>query len=175
MELAVLPSNFNICRVDQRAAPVLQNLYEFYCHDMSQWIDVDTNTSGRFDHDLNECWTDDKATFIAYSGKLPIGFAIVQQTKKLSALSSDYDLKEFFVLRKFRQTGASGELAKKVWQRFLANWTVRVIKDNRPALKFWRKTITEYCRNAHKETSIQQNDKAWIYFSFTSSAQLDAD
>jgi predicted acetyltransferase len=53
----------------------------------------------------------------------------------------DHALAEFFILRKYRRLGIGSQAAKLVFERFPGRWEMAVMKNNRPALSFWRCTI----------------------------------
>lgn len=52
-----LPADFEIRRVDRSQERVVTNLLELYCHDMSQWFQIDANEFGLYDYDPEKVWT----------------------------------------------------------------------------------------------------------------------
>jgi len=63
-----------------------------------------------------------------------------------------YDMEQFFVLRKFRRTGAGTAAAQALFHKFSGAWTVRQIPQNKAAQSFWRKVIDPYANGAFEET-----------------------
>lgn len=164
-------SNFNFSRVDVTSEQILSNLLELYCHDMSEWLDVQTDEQGTFSkhYDALESWENGGSVFIAKNGKLPIGFAIVQPAQQF-ADADGWDSKEFFVLRRYRRTGAGQGLAKYVWDTNSERWLVRVHSANRPAVPFWRRTVESYSDGKCIEDIRDVNGNGWFYFSFEGEA-----
>ncbi|PCJ24044.1 MAG: hypothetical protein COA96_10565 [SAR86 cluster bacterium] len=169
--LSSTTSNFSFSRVDKTSKGILSNLLELYCHDMSQWLDVETDERGTFSKHYNvlQCWENGGSVFIAKKGVLPIGFAIVQPAQQFTN-AGGWDLKEFFVLRKYRRTGAGQKLAKFVWDTSSDKWLVRVHSANRPAVPFWRTTIESYSNGKCIEDIRDVNGNDWFYFSFEGAA-----
>ena len=93
--------------------------------------------------DFKKYWKD-KNTFpflIRYGDELA-GFAIVD--KKGSDTSVDFNMAQFFVLRKFKNKGIGSYVAKKCFDRFSGIWEVMVLPRNEGAYRFWRSTIRQY-------------------------------
>ena len=134
---------------------------------MSEWLDVEPDELGRFSkhYDAGKCWENGGSVFIAMNGNLPIGFAIVQPAREFTD-AGGWDLKEFFVLRRYRRTGAGQRLANFVWDTSSERWLVRVHSDNKPAVPFWRRVIETYSDSKCVEDIRTVNGKDWYYFSF---------
>lgn len=163
----MLPDSFRIVEEKAGFAPVLGNLFEHYLHDMAEWFEFDSNADGSYDYPASACWADDGAVFVPYSGAVPIGFAVV--TRATSSVATECrDIKEFFVVRRYRHNGVAEALAHHVWDRYPGPWLVRVFQGNRPALPFWRRTIDAYTAGRYREDSREANKKTWSYFSFRS-------
>jgi len=164
-------SNFKFSRVDVTSEQILSNLLELYCHDMSEWLDVETDEQSTFSkhYDALRCWDNSGSVFIAKNGELPIGFAIVQPAQQFTE-AGGWDLKEFFVLRRYRRTGAGQKLAKFVWDTSSERWLVRVHSANKPAVPFWRRTVESYSDGKCVEDIRALNGNDWFYFSFDGKA-----
>ena len=165
----MLPDDFKITRVDASSEALLSNLFELYLHDMAEWFLFDSHADGRYSFAVETCWENDGRVFIAWSGELPVGFAVVQLREDRNGGASTQDVKEFFILRRFRRTGAGLALAKHVWDLFHGEWTVRVFGANRPAIPFWRTAVTSYARSTFREEVRSVDGNKWIYFFFASS------
>lgn len=165
-------SNFSFSRVDETSKEVLGNLLELYCHDMSEWLDdVETDEQGTYSkhYKASQYWKNGGSVFIAKNGELPIGFAIVQPAQQFTD-AGGWDLKEFFVLRKYRRSGAGQRLAKFVWDTSSDRWLVRVHSANKPAVPFWRRTVESYSGDQGSEEIRKVNGNDWFYFSFEGKA-----
>ena len=161
----MLPEDFRIIPFEERAIPLLENLLRLYYYDMSEWFGFDTDETGAFSIDLAPYLAEGFTIFLAFSGKLPVGFAVVQSAEK-TGNPDGFDVKEFFILRKFRRTGAGHALARHLWDAFPGSWVVRVYGNNRPAIPFWRKTIATYTSDQFKEETRSLDNGAWVYFFF---------
>jgi len=163
---------FSFSRVNEASVDVLRNLYELYCHDMSQWLDVETNKHASFsDHyDASKSWENGGSVFMAKNGSLLIGFAIVQSASEFSS-AEEWDLKEFFVLRKYRRTGVGRAFANFVWNAIPGKWLVRVHSNNRPVVPFWQRTMESYSDGKCREELKLVNGNEWFYFTLDGKAR----
>lgn len=163
----MLPADFRIAPVDPSAAPTLGNLFEHYLHDMAEWFAFDTEEDGAYGYPVQKFWDDGGVVYFAYTGKVPIGFAIVTAAES-PVETSTLDLKEFFVVRRHRRSGVGGAFAVDVWNRHPGPWLVRVYRGNLPALPFWRGCVAGYSGGRFRELERQSNNKQWSYFTFRS-------
>ena len=147
--------------------PLLTNLFEHYGHDMSEWLDIDTNPDGRYAFDTSKFWTESYAVHLAKSGDSIAGFAIVGSASTwLGGDSSAHDVSEFFVLRKFRRAGVGRQLAEFIWNAHPGEWLVRVIEANRPAVAFWRGVVAIYTNGAYTDERVLDNNRHWRFLRF---------
>jgi predicted acetyltransferase len=58
---------------------------------------------------------------------------------------------EFFILAKFQGKNIASYVAKEIWIMHPGKWEVLVIPENKPALSFWRKTISASTNNNYTE------------------------
>ena len=154
-------------RVDRSADPVLQNLFEHYLHDMAEWFGFDTQEDGAYSYPTGQIWDQGCDVFIAYSAVTPIAFALVDSAGSRVPGSKARDLKEFFVVRRYRRDGVGKAFAAYVWDQCPGPWLVRVYQGNRPALPFWRNVIAEYSAGEFQENLFDAEGRAWSYFTFT--------
>ena len=78
---------------------------------------------------------------IRVAGELA-GFAMVKQMAPSQVV--DFDMGEFFVVRKFRRAGVGKQVAWQLFDRFPGQWEVRQLVDHLPAQTFWRAIIADY-------------------------------
>ena len=69
------------------------------------------------------------------------------------------DIVEFFVMRKYRRSGAGEAMARSVFDRFPGRWEVREIASNLPAQAFWRTIIGRYTDGRFEERTW--DDEKW--------------
>lgn len=146
----------------------IQNMARFYVYDMSEYLGFDEGWEMPEDG-LYECinfkkyWEKGDAFpfLIRYKNELA-GFAIID--KKGSDSSIDFNVAQFFIIRKFKNKGIGRYVAHELFDRFKGIWEVMVIPENLGAYRFWKKIINaysdevqEYNRNvAHLDNALKK-------------------
>jgi predicted acetyltransferase len=118
----------------QQDRDLVARLEQFYLYDFSAFTDCTLSPDGVFlaINSFEEIWTDPELfTFILCAKTEPAGLAIVHRLAPEA-----YDMEQFFVLRKFRRTGAGTAAAQALFQKFPSAWTVRQIPQNKAAQSF---------------------------------------
>jgi predicted acetyltransferase len=142
------PAAVEISLVPPEGIPVLQNLAAFYVYDLSEFMGWDCPESGLFGARGEDEWYG--ASFDHYllrvGGRLA-GFAIVERLSE-----SDFDMAEFFILRKFRGQGVGRKVAESLFDRYPGRWRVRELSENTAAQAFWRRVIGAYTRGSFTES-----------------------
>lgn len=159
-EINIVPA-----RIQQKL--VMENLFQYYLHDFSQYVDLELNDRGRFEYPhLAEYWQKENRYpfFITANGKVA-GFVLVtcESKGKGQRLS---DISEFFVLRGFRRQGIGKQAAYRVWDRFPGSWQVRVMCRNQPAVSFWDTVIREYTADETKPQRLTRGGYEWLVYHF---------
>jgi predicted acetyltransferase len=162
--------DFTVERIDQSSNVIICNLFEYYLHDMAEWFRFDTGDDGHYHYDMAPHWQrGDEVYLLRCAGKLA-GFALVTSAKPWLNGADGYDVEEFFVVRRYRHTGAGDALARAIWAMHPGEWLVRVYEGNVPAIPFWRKIISRYANDRQIEERRIVNGKAWSFFHFKSGA-----
>jgi predicted acetyltransferase len=154
-----------------RDAAVLSNLLELYSHDLSDVFAVEPGSDGRFGYEkLPLYWVEpeNRFPFLIRAGARLAGFALVTRGSPASADPNDFDIAEFFVLRRHRRSGVGRRAAFLLRNRFAARWIVRVSEGNQNGLRFWANVIAEYTSGSAVETTRSGSPYAWRVFSFNS-------
>ena len=77
---------------------------------------------------------------------------------------------EFFIIAKFQGGGIATRVAKQIWDMHPGMWEVSVIPNNKSALKFWEKSISEFTYGAFnrkiKEVTYDEHCPRRIIFEF---------
>jgi predicted acetyltransferase len=162
-------------RVGQSADAILRNLYEHYAHDMSEWLGIDTQADGAYRHDTAPLWAGDFAVYLARVDGALAGFGVVGSAAQWLGRAVARDVKDFFVLRRYRHRGVGDALALHLWSEWPAAWIVRVLAANRPALPFWRRMLRGYRGEAYDENPVVEHgrdgiDRDWVQLRFDNSA-----
>ncbi len=149
---------------------ILDNLFQLYAHDFSEFHDVEIGANGRFVYkNLPLYWSEPgrHPFLICVDGTLA-GFALVKHGSEISGAEAVWDMAEFFVLRAYRKLGIGTRVAHEMWNRFPGAWEVRVLQANVPAQQFWAHAISEFTGAPIKPTHVEKDGDDWTVFSFVS-------
>lgn len=137
--------------------PVIQNLARFYVYDLSEYMGWRCPENGLFGCRDDDFWNSNKNHFfvVRVDGELA-GFAVIENLGEDEM--TDYDVAEFFILRKFRRKGVGRFVAHTLFDKFRGNWQVRQLVDNLSAQIFWRKVISEYTSGNYEESSASKDE-----------------
>jgi ribosomal-protein-alanine N-acetyltransferase len=128
--------------------PTIQNLARFYVYDISQYCGGEDGWQTPEDG-LYECrdfkhYFEGKENFpfiVRVRDELA-GFVIVD--KKGSTPDIDFNMAQFFIVRKFKGQGVGKIAARTSFEMFKGAWEVMVMPPNTGAYAFWKKTIGSY-------------------------------
>lgn len=133
-----------IVRAAASDSALLQNLFQLYTHDFSEfWAG-----SGRGELGADGRYTDYPlaafferpgwSAWLLKAGEAPAGFALLNDHIH-SGLSARRSMAEFFVARKHRGQGAGRAAAQALIGAEPGSWEIAVARANTGALAFWRK------------------------------------
>lgn len=131
-------------------------LFELYTYDFSEFMDIHVDDQGRYGYPNFDAYFSDPcyySYFLLVEDKLA-GFAIVKYDGP-----EQYSMNQFFVMKKFRGSGAGRLAACELFNRFKGKWKVAQITRNTPAQLFWRKVISACTNGDYSETV--RNDQEW--------------
>lgn len=148
--------------------PILANLLELYCHDFSEIINLNLNSSGRFGYPpLPLYWQENgRYPFLVKVDNNLAGFVLVKKGSEVSGAHEVWDIAEFFIVRGYRRHGIGIRIAHEVWRRFPGRWEVRVTQMNRAGQSFWERAVASFMGFRIEAVFIQINSKSWHVFSF---------
>ncbi len=131
--------------------PVIQNLARFYIYDLSEYQKRKCPDDGLYeDEDYIRFWSEQgKYCYLVKCDDELAGFVFVQEEG--SSENIDYEISEFFILRKFRGTCVAQYTAKAIFDKFHGNWEVMAISGNLPAEKFWDRVINDYTKGSYSK------------------------
>ena len=78
-----------------------------------------------------------------------------------SGLPADFDIAEFFVVRKHRRAGVGFEAARQLIAPRSGQWEIAVVRANVGALGFWRRVATGVSPEVDERNL---NDERWNGF-----------
>lgn len=142
-KIQVIPANIS-------DYPIIQNMARFYMNELSRYCSSPSN-------DLNESFDfknyfeepSRKAYIIKTEDDELVGFALINKEGTLN--DTEYNMGEFFILAKFQGKGIGKFVLSKIFQLHPGKWEISVIPENKPALIFWRKTVSKLTRDSYKE------------------------
>lgn len=155
--------------------PIIQNMARFYVYDMSEYMGDDDDwripEDGLYEcFDLKKYWEQQETyPFIIRHNVEIAGFVIID--KKGSDDKVDYNMAQFFILRKFKNKGVGRQVAYECFNRFKGLWEVRILPQNLGGYQFWKKVITAYTDHRFQEyvSQVRHLDNAErIIFHFSS-------
>lgn len=135
--------------------PILQNMGRFYVYDMSEYMGNETGweipENGLHECvDFKKCWLDPNAfPYLIHYGKELAGFVIVD--KKGSDSSIDFNMAQFFILRKFKNKSIGKYTAFHCFNNYPGIWEIMVLPGNAGAYQFWKTIINQYTQNNYEE------------------------
>lgn len=155
--------------------PRLQNMARFYVYDLSRDCGSISSDWAIPENGLYECF-DFKNYFEEPSRKAYLvkvydeiaGFVLLNQATEDA--TNTWNMGEFFIIAKFQGAGIATRVAKQVWNMHPGRWEVSVIPNNKSALKFWEKSISEFTYGAFdrkiKEVTYDEHCPRRIIFEF---------
>lgn len=134
---------------------IIQNMGRFYVYDMSEYMGKEDGwempENGLYECiDFKKYWEVENAFpfLIRYKNQIA-GFVIVN--KEGSDSEIDFNMAQFFILRKFKGQGVGRYVAKQCFDKFRGKWEVMVMPENVGAYRFWRATIKNYTNDNFTE------------------------
>lgn len=152
-------------RAGPERARALANLFQLYVHDFSEhWAGEtrgEVGEDGRFEpYPLEPFFRspDREALLIRADGRL-VGFALVD-AETHSGSPADFNMAEFFVVRKHRRAGVGRSAALAVIGNRPGLWEIAVTRKNVSAQAFWRGVAREAAGEGEVE-ELNLRDERW--------------
>ncbi len=159
--------NTEIFAVPYEKKHILRNMLEIYLHDMSEFDDeedrLELNKAGLYGYKyLDYYWTEAGRYpyLITVDGNLA-GFALIR-TLKQNDLT--FEVAEFFILKKYRNSGVSKLFITELFSLHQGNWIINTPIKNIPAQRFWRKIANGESKGEFKEYLIEDGRRMeWAF------------
>lgn len=122
--------------------PLFDRMAQLYSYDFSEMNGWIIRSDGLFPSIkcFEEMWGDpNRHPRLIMIDTEPAGFAIVRSTGQ-----HEFDMEQFFILRKYRRAGFGRDAAQMLFRAFSGRWTVEQIAVNEAAQSFWRHVISDY-------------------------------
>ena len=135
--------------------PALQQMLELYQYDISDIYLPDADAEAKYGYNLERHRRDERFhAHVALEGSQYIGFALVAPaivTRKEGSW-----MEQFFVLKRYRRSGAGRALALHVFQSHPGPWEVGQMPANHAAQAFWRNVIATATAGAFVELQVTE-------------------
>ena len=135
--------------------PALQQMLELYQYDISDIYLQDADAEAKYGYNLERHRRDERFhAHVALEGSQYIGFALVAPaivTRKEGSW-----MEQFFVLKRYRRSGAGRALALHVFQSHPGPWEVGQMPANHAAQAFWRNVIATATAGAFVELQVTE-------------------
>lgn len=167
---ASTPVQIDLIPAAAEQAFILDNLFQLYAYDFSDFHDVEIGANGRFVYtNLPLYWSEPgRHPFLIWVDGALAGFALVKRGSEISGAEAVWDMAEFFILRSYRNRGIGTRIAHEMWSRFPGQWEVRVLQANGLAQQFWTHAISEFIHEAIHPVGFENDGESWTVFSFKS-------
>ena len=162
-------------KIQPEQLPILENLYQLYRYDLSEFNEQDIQENGLFPHDELIQYVEDSkylSQFILVDQALA-GFILINMKSHESKGEMVKNLDDFFILGRFRRKGIGKESATKLFKNYPGYWQVNKKTYNRPAMLFWRKVICEFSKGDFFEQIVMEDIHIHIFKSKNQSANPD--
>ena len=155
--------------------PRIQNMARFYVYDLSRdcgsissdWAIPENGLYESFDFKNYFEEPSRKAYLVKVYDEIA-GFVLLNQATEDA--TKTWSMGEFFIIAKFQGAEIATRVAKEIWNMHPGMWEVSVIPNNKSALKFWEKSISEFTYGAFnkqiKEVTYDEHCPRRIIFEF---------
>lgn len=157
---------FEIQEVKEQDKEVIYNLMQLYTYELSFFEDETTDfkllDSGLYvmSKYVEMYWTSDKRhPYILKCDNELAGFVLARYNEY-----GKNEIAEFFVLNKYRRSGAGKFMANEMFELYKGPWEVRTLLKNERAQSFWRNVIREFSNDNFEERLIRDKTRLAFYF-----------
>ena len=157
---------FELQEVKEQNKEVIYNLMQLYTYELSFFEDETTDfkllDSGLYvmSKYVEMYWTSDKRhPYILKCDNELAGFVLARYNEY-----GKNEIAEFFVLNKYRRSGAGKFMANEMFELYKGPWEVRTLLKNERAQNFWRNVIREFSNNNFEEKLIRDKTRLAFYF-----------
>lgn len=131
--------------------PTLQNMGRFYTYDLSEYMGWEMPENGLYESmDFKKYLLDETAhTFLIRHDAELAGFIMID--KKGSDNEIDFNMAQFFIIRKFKGKGIAKYVATQCFSQFKGIWEIMIMPGNKGAYQFWQSVIRQYTQGIFTE------------------------
>ena len=140
---------------------VIKNMMQFYLYDYSATDKRDVNAWGLFEYEYLDSYFDEdeeRMPFFIRLNDIVVGFVLINNHSVLSDDKTIKSVAEFFVMKKYRRIGIGTAAVDSLFKAYPGKWEIRIDRDNKVALSFWRKSIKDITKGRCEEKYLE-NEK----------------
>lgn len=133
--------------------PCLDNLMQFYLHDLSQWLPLALAPQGLYPiQALDDYWRDPATRpFLLWVAGELAGFAVVDGQH---GNGTGHNLGYLFIARRFRRQGVGRQVVQQLFEALEGPWQVMHFDANQPARQFWSRVLTDLSQHPGRPQSV---------------------
>jgi predicted acetyltransferase len=133
----------------------LQQMLELYQYELSDIWPQDADTEAKFGYDLQRHRKAERFhAYVALQESQYVGFALVAPA--VVTRKEGHWMEQFFILKRYRGTGAGSALAKYVLSNHPGPWEIGQMPANYAAQHFWRKLVAQVTVGAYVEVQVTE-------------------
>ncbi|MCB1694094.1 MAG: GNAT family N-acetyltransferase [Pseudomonadales bacterium] len=154
---------------------VVAALMQDYLAEFATFDYVEQDADGRYVYPyLPHYWEDPhRYPFLLRVDDEIAGFALTRLEADPANGRMVMDMAEFYVVPAYRRRGVGDAAARRLWDLFPGNWSVRVLASNKGAYPFWKQAISSYTDNQFREESPQRPVGGIYTFTFATGTDVD--
>lgn len=135
--------------------PALQQMLELYQYELSDIWPQNSDSQAKYGYNLERHRADERFhAYVTADGAQYVGFALVAPaivTRKVGSW-----MEQFFILKRYRRSGAGRALALHVLRSHRGPWEVGQMFANVTAQRFWREVIDAATAGAYVELQVTE-------------------
>ena len=144
----------------------LAQMLELYQYELSDIWPQNADAQARYGYNLERHRRGDRFhAHVALSDSQYVGFALVAPAAVTR--QDGHWMEQFFILRRYRRSGAGLALAKHVFACHPGPWEVGQMSDNHQAQAFWRRTVSAVVGCQYTELQVTQGGWRGVVQQFT--------
>lgn len=148
----------------------LQQMLELYQYELSDIWAQDADSEAKYGYNLDRHQAGERFhAHVALSDSQYVGFALVAPAAVTR--QAGHWMEQFFILKRYRRTGAGLALARHVFTSHPGPWEVGQMPENHLAQAFWRRVVAEVTDGAYVEVQVTEGWWKGVVQQFTVHAE----
>ena len=141
---------------------LVNELARFYLYDIARQIGPrDPWVAGHAwrtePKDFSHAWAEGNHPFLIEVGGALAGFCLIDRYALVPGI--DWNMSQFFVLGPWAGHEVGRRAATRAFDRFEGRWQVTQVRENAPAIAFWRRLIDAYTGGTFEERLLPEPER----------------